>query len=69
MRKVCTRCRRHRAMVRPYDVRAFDGDSHPVHAELCKPCVVAVMRGCAKVAPTMRAVANDARALSAYEKE
>ena len=55
-RRTCTRCRQPRAAVRPYDVRAYDGDRHPAKAELCKPCAIAALRGRAKLSPRVAVV-------------
>lgn len=67
MRKTCTRCRQPRAGVRPYEVRSHEGDRFPVRTALCRPCLLAVLRGRAKVTAIVHALTNDARAIACYE--
>jgi hypothetical protein len=55
-------------MVRLYDVRAFEGDRHPAHAELCKPCVLAVLRGRAQVELRGPRLLKDVTAIGAMER-
>lgn len=41
----CTRCRTNRRPALPYMVSAFAGDSQPVRAILCFPCLAQVKAG------------------------